>query len=292
MRAAGGNITISGAKIGGNITVLGGQAVITESSEISGSLVGGAGSLQILSPVARGATFGAGQATIVNSIGGDVLAATGQLSLSPNAKIAGNLTYISTEKADIQEGASVSGKVKQEMPPEALKKAGKDVAKAIGGFAFFLSLMDITSTLILGLLLIFFLPNYMNNAGTFIRKKFWQSFLIGLIGIIVIPVVAVLFMITLIGVPIGILIFVIYFIFLWLAKIFSIYAIGQAVFARTKNRGHVAWVFVIGLIAYIVLTLIPIINIFTYIIVLLTGAGAFLAMKREYYVALRTKKQI
>lgn len=295
IRVGGGTVTISGANILGNVTAGGGQITIDKSTVIQGSLVAGGGDLKVLAPIGKGATIGGGNVLISNFVGGDVLAGSGKLTLSPEASINGDLTYWSEEKANISEGASVSGSIKQEVPPKDARKAketGEDVAKAIGGLFFFLKVIDILTALIIGLIMLALFPVYMNNAATIVRTRFWQTLLWGLLVLVGTPIVAVIFMITLLGIPLGITLLILYFIVLWFAKIYVIYALGQVVVARTKNKAGAYVTFIVGALALIILQIIPIVNVFVSIAVLLSGLGASLLVKREYYTRLRKSKQI
>lgn len=295
VRVGGGSVTITGANILGNVTAGGGQITIDKSTVIQGSLVAGGGDLKVLAPLGRGATIGGGTVLISNFVGGDVLAGAGKLTLSPDAKINGNLTYWSENKAGISEGATVSGSIKQEIPPREARgteEARRGILKTMGGLFLFFKLVDIISIFVVGLIMIFLFPIYMNNAANIVKTRFWSSLLWGFIWLILMPVIAIVFMITVFGIPIGITIFLLYFLLIWFARIFSIAALGQIISAKMKNKGGAVLAFAIGLLAYVVLQLIPVINVFATIAVVLSGFGAWFMVKKEYYTKLRRAKQI
>ncbi len=294
VRTGGGNVTISGANIGGNITVGGGNIIIDKSTIIQGSIVAGGGNIQVFAPVGRGITIGGGSVLIANSVGGDILAGVGELTLSPGANVAGDLAYWSENKANIAEGATVSGTVKQEIPRDKDQKQFSDVSKkvsgATAGFFLTLKIVDIIWLIIVGLALIFFFPNYTVRASDFVRTKFGWALLTGLIAIIVLPIAGVILFITLFGIPIAFILFFVFFLMLWIGRVLAIYALGRFALERTGNKNPKALVYIVGIVIYLILTIIPIVNFITDILVVLSGTGSLLAMKREYYSELRKKK--
>ena len=73
--------------------------------------------MTLLGSIGKGATLAGGQATLADTIGGDTTAVVGQLTLNPNARVSGNLTYWSEEDVSLSPQASVSGQVVKHVPP-------------------------------------------------------------------------------------------------------------------------------------------------------------------------------
>lgn len=292
IRVAGGNITLSGAKVGGNITVVGGQIIFDKQTTIDGSVTGAGGNFTFYGPVKKGMTIAGGQVTVANGVGGDLLAGVGNLSLADGASVDGSLTYWSDSKAQISQGASVSGKISQEIPVRHEKEPQKAAAGLVGLF-FFLKFTDTLMLLIIGILMTLLLPNYMAEASEFMESKFWVALLIGLVGVVVTPILLVLLMLSVVGIPLALFLFVVYFFLMWFVRIFPILAIGKFAISKLgNNTASRPWAYVAGLVIYIILSIIPIVSSLTDIAVLLTGYGTFLAMKKNYYTTLRTKKLI
>lgn len=293
VRAGGGNITITRATVGGNITAGGGNVTIDKTSNIQGSLVAGGGNVQILAPISKGATIGGGTVLVDNSINGNVLAGVGQLTLSQNAKILGDLTYWSENKADIANGATVSGTTKQEIPREKDQmrayNVGKNVSSGIAGFFVALKFLDVVLLLIIGIVFIHFLPNFTIRTSDYVRTRLGWALLIGLITFILLPVVGIILFVTILGIPIALTLFITFFISVWIGRIFAIYAIGRFIMSKTSNKKAKTLAYVTGLIVYFILNIIPIVNFLTDLAVVLAGVGALLATKREYYLDLRKK---
>lgn len=290
IRVAGGTVIISGT-VDGNVTMGGGSVTITDSASIGGSLVSGSGSLSVFGPIARGATFGAGSAQIGNSIGGNVIAGTGKLTLNPSANIQGNLTYYSSEKAEVQPGAIVAGNVGMKRPVEP-KKEPEKVAAFISLAALVSGLLYLISLFIVGLLFLKLTPVFTQDTVNFIGKRPWASLGVGFIILILTPFIVLILLMTIVGIPLALMLLFGYFIYIYLSVIFSTLLIGQKILGYFKiRRGQVLALFV-GLIAYGIISIIPFIGWFLSFLVMLAGMGALLMQKRNYYLSFRHKKAI
>jgi hypothetical protein len=241
--------------------------------------------------IGKGVTIAGGQAIFGDSIGGDVNAGVGQLSFLPKAQVLGNVMYWSDNKASFAGSASVSGTVKQ-YPPTNNQVNSKAITAGILGTIFFVKIADILVLLVVGLLLFALFPIYFKNASAYTTTHFWMAALIGLIAIIITPIIIGLLFFTVIGIPLAIFLLVVYLFALWIARIFPILVLGQFVFSKTGNKANNGWAYVVGLVIFIILELIPIVSTITDILVLLTGFGTLLSLKKDYYTKLRTKKLI
>lgn len=287
IRVAGGNISIN-SKVGRNITALGGSITVAQSSIVPGSVTLVGGSLSILAPIGKEANFAGGHVNIGNTIGGDVNAGVGQLTLSPEAKINGNVTYWSDQKADINPAASVSGSITQNQPP----KSPESPKVSPAGFFTFFKVFSFLSALIVGLVLIRLLPNFTSRLVGNVNSKLFSSLGIGFLALAITPLLMILLFITLIGVPLAFL-WLFFIIFsLWLSKIFISLAIGEYLKKYFKQTWSVYWVLPLGLLIYYVIDLIPVIGWLFNLLAVLTGLGAMVLIKKQYYQELHTQKMI
>lgn len=284
IRVMGGNIQIDGV-VGGNITTLGGSVRIDDDAEISGSLVGGAGSMEVFGPIGKGITAGAGTLMIANSVGGDVVTGVGELDLGPRAVINGGLNYMSEEKARISDGASVSGVVKQQLPPKGPDEKDKEVflAGAAVGWVIFKFL----SLLVIGLILLWALPVFMKNASEAVTKQPLQSLGIGFLVLILVPIASVILMMTVVGLPIGLVALLGYFFLLYISKVFVALAVGVRILGPKQNQ-HLS--LALGLLILSIVLVVPVLGGLVDFVVMLLGLGAAVATKRAMLLNLRSKK--
>lgn len=291
IRVAGGNITIS-SNVGKNITVAGGNIMIAESANIGGSLVAAGGSITQEAKLGRGATLAGGQVTIANEVNGDVWAGVGQLTLTPNAKVNGDLHYVSDSEVSVLTGATVAGSISREEPPAEFKTGKETSQKAASGFGAMFRIVILLSTLVLGLLLIKFAPRLMENVTQTVAKAPWKALAIGLVSYCVFPFVFILLLVTIIGIPFAFIFLALMFITAYISKIFVALFVGLWIIRKMNGKYGQYVALAIGLIVYFLLGSIPVIGALTFMAFLFIGTGALLLTKQSMYRELRSKNYI
>jgi len=293
VRAVGGQIVIS-AQVGKNLTVAGGTVNLTDSAKIGGSLVAGTGTLSVFSPVGKDLNIGVGQVTLGNTIGGGVRAGVGQLTLTPNAKVSGDLIYWSDAQAQIQSGAQVLGQTTHNLPPAKALKEAKP-ARILGiftGASLALKIASFLWALIIGLLLLKFFPVYSRRTIEVMIKKPWASLGMGLLILILTPIIFLILLITVLGIPIAFVLLVTFLIIAYLAKIFVSIFIGQKVLRYFGSKTGSNWALLLGLVVYGIVTLIPILGPVVSLLVVIFGLGAVFLEEKDFYHQLRSKNLV
>ncbi len=290
VRVVGGVVNISG-EVGGNVSVAGGAVTITNNAKINGSLVAAAGNLDVFAPIGRGMTAGIGQLTIGSDISGDVIAGTGQISLTPNAKLNGNLNYWSNKKALLQQGATVSGVIKQNTPPEHSFKQfnPKRVVVFLAGASLVLKFIGLITYLIIGMLMLKFLPVYSQKTTNLIAEKPWNSLSIGILTLLLVPVAYLILMMTIVGIPLAFILMVGFLIELFLPKVYDALLIGQKTLEGLGQHGRKGWALLLGLVIYTVITLIPVLGGVVAVLATLFGLGAIVLAKLDFYKSFRSR---
>lgn len=291
IRAAGGSLTLSG-NVGKNVTAVGGNVTISEGSNVMGSVVMAGGNLNLNAPVGRGATLAGGQVSVASEIGGDVWAGVGALTVTSNARINGDLHYISEDDATILSGATISGETRRDQPPADSQRAqetGKAVATGIvTGFKF----ASLLSSLLIGFLLIRLLPQFMQSTAEKIKNDPWKALGFGFLTYIISPVAVLLLIITLVGIPLALILLFATFLLAYIAKIFVAVFVGNWIMKKANWKGGLFVALFLGLVVYYGLGMIPVINAFSTLLFLLMGTGALLLTKKEYYSKLRSRNSI
>ena len=197
LRVAGGNVTIHGAVMGDAI-VFGGQVLI--SGEVRGDLVAYGGTVRITAPV-RGSVRTGGSSVVIDApIGGSVRVDAEKLEVGREARVGGDFAYSAIEKAAITD-AAVGGTLTY-APRANVREAAEN------GLVAFLSLWFVLKfvMLLIGSLLIgYFFRGYALDLIARCRAKPVQEFALGLATMIVLPVVSLVLMAILIGLPLGLL---------------------------------------------------------------------------------------
>ncbi len=291
VRVFGGDVTISD-KVGRNLTFVGGNIEITDSAKINGSVVGAGGNVSIFAPVGKGAKFGVGNLTLGSSIGGDVEAGVGILTLTSEAKVVGDLKYWSDTEANLHSGAKVTGELTKNTPPQEFDFSPTKFLGVMSGINLFFQFIAFISSLIVGLLLIRFLPNSSEKFVNLLNKRPWASAGIGILTLILTPIVIILLLLLVVTIPIALILLAVYLISLYLTRIFVSYFIGKKVLAKFVRKNHNNWALLIGLVAFGIISLIPIIGGIFVFLSLLFGLGAIFLKLKDQYTSAREKNVI
>lgn len=286
VRAAGGQIVIAG-NIGKNVTTAGGSIAIEDAAKVAGSLVVAGGNVSVLSPIGKGMSMAVGQVSIAAPIGGNVQGGVQSLNIAPNTRIAGGLTYWSSNKANIPAGTVAKGVTFHQMATSSSTSQRQTGKFVFSGISVLWELVGLVSSFIIGLLLLWFVPRYIESLSGTITARLWLSMGIGFLTVVLVPVVGIFLLITIIGIPIAILLFLAFAFFVLLNKIFVSYAIGKKLL---PDKDYLA--LLVGLIIYGIISIIPIIGWVWSIIALFIGIGALMLVKKDLYVQARLKKLI
>jgi len=308
--AAGSNVSVSG-KIGGSVKMagssvtlnslvaknahlLGSSVVIDKDASVGWDLFAGGASIGVSGVVGRHADLSGEAITINNQIGGDVsvyLDREGHAELMPNAKIFGNLVQKSNseDQLTLRGDAQVLGETTFEeagsvVGPEAkIKGKIKVLAPAIASVVMLLKIAMLIGLIIVGVIMVAVLPKPVRRVSQKMLKKPWPSLGWGLVMLIVVPVVAVILMITIIGLPLGILTLLVYVMALYLAKVFVSVVIGAVVLRlfSKKKEPNLYWSVIIGAIIFALLMMIPIIGQVICFVATIWALGAMMMVKKR-----------
>jgi hypothetical protein len=141
----------------------------------------------------------AGDVRVRGRVGGDVLTFGGRLTALPGARIEGDVSY-GDERPLISPRARVAGDIKEEGWNDGLDSLA--LAGLIGHFALWLAVT--LSTLVLGLLLLVVAPQAADATRAAFRGRAGLAVAVGLGLFIGLPLLAVVAIATLVGLPLGI----------------------------------------------------------------------------------------
>ena len=288
-RVAGGNVTISG-QIHRNATLAGGDVHLTDSAHVQGSLLTGAGNVQIAGQIDRDVRIGAGNVTLSNRIGGDLQIAAAAIRLTSRASVGKNFIYWSEDEPSIDEGATILGTVTQRAIPEVFK--GEQFRRGFAGVRFVAGAVSFVSTLILGLLLLRIYPVFTPNVATTIQARPWVSLGVGGALLAGVPLLIFLCMVTILGIPIGLMLGAMYLVTLYLGRVFVILWVGQQILRFVSDSPSAAWSFVTGLVCYFLVSVVPLLGGLVTMLTIAAGLGAILIAKKELVVKLREQRVV
>lgn len=265
VRVAGQEVQIA-AKVGKNVTSASQNFTLSAASEVGGDVTGGATNATLNGSVGRDVLIGANNLEIYGSIGRNVRSSVTNSKLGSTAKIGGTLSYTSKNDMVAQSGSSVAGSVLRTEP----STKGRQTSKAIsGGFKVYWFLAMLFSAL--GLVLLF--PSVYVNTVKYAVKQPWKTALVGRISMLVVPVVLIVFMITVLGIPLALLLGLVWLIILGISGSFSAYYIGTMLLKDQKNS---VLRMLAGVVVLSLASIIPIIGGITTFASLILGTGMLL----------------
>lgn len=210
---------------------------------------------------------GDGDVTIRGDVTGNVITFGGRATLGRRAHIEGDLRY-GKDKPVVSPGARVDGDVKKLKPD--------DVGGGVLSFAVAVWVAVTVSMLLLGLILLLLFPRAGEAAARVGRARKGRALLVGLLTLIVIPVIGVLALITVIGIPLGATLLLL-MLPLWAIS----YVTGSLVVGRmVKKTGGAIVAFIIGLAIVRVLALVPFLGGLVGFLTALLGLGALVVAAR------------
>ncbi len=299
VRFLGGNVNING-NVGGSISGAGGQIAVQEGTELAGSLVTAGGMVSVYAPTGGEITAAAGVLNISNQVNGDIKAAVGQLTLTSSAVVNGDLMYRAEQEADIQQGATVSGQTnfkkletdltRRDYKPSDIREG---ILAALIGIRVSFKILGFLSAILTGLLMIWLAPDYSNSLTKQIKSAFWKNLGIGFAVLFLTPIAFVILMITVIGIPLGLITMALYMLTIYFSRLVVSLFIGKEFFKmiNQKNAANV-WAYIVGLIIYTIVTFIPFIGGIASLLAVLTGMGAIVIVKQNLYKSLHKGKSV
>ncbi len=220
LRAAGGNVRITG-QIGGELLAAGGTVHLADSGVVSGSSLLAGSNVIVDGRLGRGTRIYANRIVFNGEIDGDAHFHAQEIMFGPRARIDGNLFYASVSPLPEEELTKVSGRVLREgTPANWSERTTNDAASWLHPIFFF-------SMLASGFVLYLLFPNAVNGARNSIARAPLRSILVGLALLFTLPPVALILMLTLIGLPIGLGLFALYPLLLMLGYLAAAFFIGR-----------------------------------------------------------------
>jgi hypothetical protein len=184
-----------------------------------------------------------GDVTIRGTVRGDVVAFSGLTTLGRRGRVAGDLVY-GDDKPVRAPGSRVGGKVEK-------FKIGD--ASIIGAIALWVTFT--ISMILLGVILLLLAPKAGAAIARTAKAKALIAGLVGLLAFFLIPLIAILACVTVVGLPLGILLL------LLIVPLYVIsYCAAALVVGRLILKKAVVLAFIVGIVILQVLTLIPIVG--------------------------------
>jgi cytoskeletal protein CcmA (bactofilin family) len=271
---AGRGVSLLRSRVGQNLYGFGRDIDIDTAAEVVGNAVAFGESIDMDGRVGVDLNGFAGTIRISGAVQGDVQGYATNVTLLPSARVGGDVTahVDSSDDLEIASGAVVGGNVdtqlvEREQRRNRYETVGYYVRQIVGLGASFL----------VGLLLLTLFPA-LREASLPSAVAVLRSGGIGLAAAVTLPVAALLLCVTIVGIPIGILTFVLGAIGLFLSKIVISQIIGRAVFRAPHGPPHFAATLITGLVIVIVAINLPFVGGIANFVLTLVGFGVIVTL--------------
>lgn len=271
VRAAGGFITISGS-IAGDVIAAGGTVSLSRSAEVRGRAWLTGGRVEIDGRLDRGLRAAGGSVSIAGEINGDVDLFADKITVLPTARIRGDIRYSGRHEPTIDTGAQITGQVSYE-PFESGVTARTPAAAWGARIAIVVSLM------LTGVVLFLMFPSFAGGAAQAIASDAWKCLGLGLAVLIIGPIVALLLLVTIIGIPLAIIALAAYVVFLIAGYLIAALFLGELGLRWTGQDRQAptslrALSIVSAVLVLSIIRWIPLMGALTTLVALVFGLGA------------------
>ena len=266
---AGRGVTLRGTHVGRNFFGFGRDLDVDASADVAGNTVTFGDTMHIDGHVGMDLkSFGA-NVLVGGNVERDFEAYAGEVSVLPSGRIGRNVTaHVDADnKLQIAQGATIGGTVDRQIVAREQRRnryltTGFYVRQIVWLGAAFLT----------GLLLLWAFPTLrrlsLPTVGVALRSGG-----IGLVAAVVMPIAAILACITIVGIPIGILTFMLGAIGLYFGKTVIAQLIGRALFQSPAGPPHYAATLIAGLAIVVIAINLPIVGGIVNFVLTLLGFG-------------------
>ena len=231
-----------------------------------------------------------GQIVAGGKVKGNAQLRGGIIQLDEGALFERDLTCATGAKGPrISSTAHVGGtlNIVQQSPHHRHKKT------QMGGFMVVLRFINILASAILALVMILLMPNYVRSVSKQMIETPLKSMLTGLTNVFVTPIIILICLVSVIGIPIGLILLAFYTMGIYSTNVFVSFWVGGIVLKRWRpqDKENMVKVMVLGLFLYAIVINIPYIGWIINIIGMLIAMGA-LSNARTGIIAQMRSKQI
>ncbi|MEK6189570.1 MAG: hypothetical protein N2A99_01085, partial [Carnobacterium alterfunditum] len=220
-------------------------------------------SIEKAAVIEKDAFVGASQVYQNGVINGDL--SSSSESLSVGGKIGGDLDYSSQSKADFLENSEVVG----ETTWEKMELESDKTSKSMFTTAILIQvLFSVAASLVVWLVVRWIRPDLWTSLAEQIKVSQLKTLGFGALAVVVVPIASLLLMFTIIGIPLGFILLMLYGLSLYISTI--ILAVFISLWFQKRfswSNAQSFWVFLLGLIILTILGIIPVVGwIFGFII--------------------------
>jgi cytoskeletal protein CcmA (bactofilin family) len=269
---AGGRTFVLDGKVTNDLLAAGDDVTILSNGRVGRDAILAGTNVTVTGQVARDLQAGGTNVKIEGSVGGNVLASVEKLQLTDRATVGGSLKYTSKNEAQIANTSSVKGSIERQTPDSGRAPLVTGTAAVVLEW-----LKGLIGLLILGILVVFFFPGFSRRAGEALVRSPWLTLAIGALVLIGLPILSIVFFAVgalIGGWWIGFVVLAVFGVVLALSIPVAAVGVGGALLRIARRPVPVWLALFIGLVALLLVALVPILGGLVIFCALLFGMGA------------------
>lgn len=267
---AGNEVNIEG-KVNNDAFIAGNLITASSSAQFKRDVIIAGNSVELSGDFARNVSVYANKVEVKGaSVAGNLKLHASNIKID-GATALGNLMYPEDASVDISEKAKINNTVKMEVTEEEPTYFNVISSKVLSFvcYAFFFAIICLLFPKLIEKLE----DRYQKMGGSLTVEIIAK----GLIALILVPVIALILLTTVIGVPIGIVLIALYFIAMYLSTIFTAYVLGYKIWQKVFNKDmNMLLIGLIGLFVLLILNIIPGVRYLVAFITIVFGLGVIL----------------
>ncbi len=272
IRVIGNSINING-RVARNVNALGANIILDNNSQIGWDVLAAANNIETRGEINGSLSGSAGRALISGKTGKNInlkIADTENnegLVISPEAFVGGGVVYTTNKTAQISQGATIGGEIEQKFPE--VKPNNQFTSLILP------KIYSIFCALVIGLILIYLGKDLTLKILNKIQDKPKRTILTGIIIMFIVPPISLFLMFTLIGIPLALILLALWFMALYVAKIFTALLLGRWTLKTLIKKGDTPfiWPLIVGVIVLWLLIAIPFVGWIIGLIAIWLGLG-------------------
>jgi hypothetical protein len=214
--AAGGQVNLD-AMVAGNARVAGGDVTVGPATVVGGTLSLSGGQLAFLGEAQDTLQASGGEVRIDGTVRGDAEVKAGEVVIGPATRIGGKLIVHSRSEPVVPAEAQIAGGVEFHasdvgglMDDDTVPGDAHAVAHGVGSFLWMLGVF------VTGTLFMLAFPAYSARAADQVGREPLKSLALGFVILLCLPVLAVLLLITIVGIPLALVLMMLYVLLMFL----------------------------------------------------------------------------
>ena len=274
---AGEGVKLENARVGRDFYGFGNGVEIASGANVAGNAMGFGATIDVDGRVGidlKG--FGGNTVTVGGAVERNFDGAGKTVTVESTARVGGNVTGHVENEGDlkVQDGAVIGGATSEQLVE---REQRRDHNQYLNPGYYFGQVVRLAGIFVTGLLLLWLVP-VLREVSLPDTVAVLRSFGIGLAAAVTLPVAAIILCITVVGIPLGILTFVLGAMGLFFSKAIMAQIIGRAVLRNRPTPPHYAVTLLVGVVIVIVAVNVPWFGGLANLILTLTGFGIIVSL--------------